>query len=107
MTTPRLNRIITVEHPTIARDNFGSEIVTWKSFARVWAHKRPMTGNERFIQGSAREQALRRAVFRIRQRRDIFETYRVRDDRGRIWDIEGIGHDGRQWTDLTCAVDVS
>ena len=103
MTTQRLNRLITVELPTTARDNFGSVLTTWKPLARLWAHKRPMTGNERFIQGSARELALRRAVFRIRQRKDVYEVYRVRDDQGRIWKIEGIQHDGRQWTDMICA----
>ena len=66
-----------------------------------------MTGNERFIQGSAREQALRRAVFRIRQRKDVYEVYRIRDEQRRIWDIEGVAHHGHQWTDLICAADVS
>ena len=66
-----------------------------------------MTGEERFRQGSNRLQAIRRAVFRIRQRPDVFEVYRLRDDDALLWNIEGVSHYGYYWTDLTCAADVS
>ena len=105
----RLDRIVTIEKPTVARDRFGSELLTWTLLAEVWAEKRrgSRPSSERFINDANREQSLRRATFRIRQRRDVYEVYRLVDDSGLTWDIEGVSHFGREWTDLICAVDVS
>ena len=105
--TTRLNRIVTIEKPTISRDRFGSELVTWKPFAEVWASRRSTGGDERYRQESKREQALRRAVFTIRYRDDVYEVYRLRDEDGLVWAIEGASHFGRQWTELDVAADVS
>ena len=103
-----LNRIVSIDHPTIReRDDFGSQVIIWKTFATVWAEKRPQAGTTRFEQGSAREQSLRRAIFRIYLRQDVYEVYRIIDDAGLIWDIEGVNHLDDRWTELTCAADVS
>lgn len=102
-----LNRIVSIEHPTIARDDFGGVKTAWKPFDTVWADKRAMKGTERFRQDSNRMQSLRMAVFTIRHRDDIFEVYRLRDDDGVVWDIKGVSDLGHQWTELTCFADVS
>ena len=103
----RLNRIVSIEKPTIARDNFGSEIRKWIQLAEVWANVRPAGAEERYRQDSNREQALRRAKMRIRYRDDVYEVYRVIYD-GLIWDIEGIEEIGfRRELELSISADVS
>ena len=103
----RLNRIVSIEKPTIARDNFGSELRKWIELAEVWANVRPAGAEERFRQDSNKEQALRRAKMRIRWRDDVYEVYRVIYD-GLIWDIEGIEEIGfRRELELSISADVS
>ena len=104
----QLNRIISIEKPTVARDSFGSEILTWGELAEVWANVQPAGAEERYRQESNREQSLRRAIFRIRYRDDVYEIDRIVDDAGLIWDIEGIVDlPGRRYRDLIAAADVS
>ena len=103
----RLNRIVSIEKPTIARDNFGSELRKWIELAEVWANVRPAGAEEQFRQDSNKEQALRRAKMRIRWRDDVYEVYRVIYD-GLIWDIEGIEEIGfRRELELSISADVS
>ena len=105
--TTGLDRIVSIERPTIARDSFGGEIKTWLELAEVWANVRPITGQERFQQESNREQSLRRAKMRIRYRDDVYETYRVVYD-SFTWDIEGIDELGfRRELELSLSADVS
>ena len=105
--TTRLNEIVSIERPTIVRDNFGSEIKTWLQLDSVWANVQPITGSERFLNNSDREQSLRRAKMRIRYRDDVYETYRVVYD-GFTWDIEGIEKAGfRRELELSLSADVS
>ena len=106
----RLNRIISIQRATQARDRYGSEILTYGELAEVWAEKRRgnRPSSERFLNDSNKEQALRRAVWRIRFRDDVYEIDRILDDAGLIWDIEGIiDLPGRRYRDLICAADVS
>ena len=103
----QLDRIVSIEKPTISRDSFGSEILTWRELAEVWANVRPTGAEERFRQDSNKEQALRRAKMRIRWRDDVYETYRVVYD-GFNWDIEGIEEIGfRRELELSISADVS
>ena len=37
----------------------------------------------------------------------MYEVDRIVDEKGLIWAIEGISHIGREWTELSCAADVS
>ena len=102
----RLDRIIAIEKPVIARDVFGGELVSWAEVAKAWAHVNQTGVSERFEQGSEREQALRHARMRIRWRGDVDETMRVVYD-GYAWDIEGIGELGyRRELELHCRADV-
>ena len=103
----QLNRIVSIEKPTVARDSFGSEILTWGELAEVWANVRPAGAEERYRQESNKEQSLRRAKMRIRYRDDVYETYRVVYD-GFNWDIEGIYEIGfRRELELSISADVS
>ena len=103
----RFNRIVSIEKPTISRDDFGSEIRKWIELAEVWANVRPAGAEERFRQDSNKEQSLRRAKMRIRYRDDVYEVYRVIYD-GLIWDIEGIEEIGfRRELELSISADVS
>ena len=105
--TLRLDRIVSIEKPTVARDSFGSEILTWRELAKVWANVQPAGAEERYRQESNREQSLRRAKMRIRYRDDVYETYRVVYE-GFNWDIEGINEVGfRRELELSISADVS
>ena len=103
----QLDRIVSIEKPTVARDSFGSEIRKWIELAEVWANVRPAGAEERYRQESNKEQALRRAKMRIRYRDDVYEVYRVVYD-GLIWDIEGIDEVGfRRELELSISAAVS
>ena len=105
--TLRLNRIVSIERPTVSRDHFGSEILKWIQLAEVWANVRPVTGEERYREGSKKKQFLRRAKMRIRWRDDVYEVYRVIYN-GLTWDIEGIEQIGfRRELELSISADVS
>ena len=41
-----LNRRVTLQSPTIARDAAGGEVVTWADVATVWAYINPLSGHE-------------------------------------------------------------
>ena len=94
--TQQLDRIITIQQRTVARDpSFGGEIVTWVDLDEVWASFRPRTATERFENESNIELASNTAAFRVRYRSDVDETMRIVHD-GHEWDIEGIVEVGRR-----------
>ena len=78
----RLNRIIEIQHLTITRDAFGSEIQASVHMAKVWAEKLQLKPAERFIETSARTVIQSMAQFKILQRGDVDEAMRVIDDYG-------------------------
>ena len=98
----RLNRVIEIEHKSVTRDSFGSEIVTWVTLAKVWAEKLDPRPSEKFSEGSARTVDTSLKQFRLMQRDDLAldETMRVIDDYGIQWGIVGILKDGRQFVTL-------
>ena len=50
----RLNRIVEIQHRTVTRDSFGSEIETFVELDTVWAEKVEVKPSEKFIETSAR-----------------------------------------------------
>ena len=96
----RLNRVIEIEHRTVTRDSFGSEIEAWVTLAEVWAEKVQVKPAERFIKSSARTVNTSTAQFKILRREDLDETMRVIDDHGVLWNIIGIIVNGRQFLTL-------
>ena len=101
-----LDRIITIEYPSISRDTFGSELRTWATLDQVWADKIPATGKERFVPGSNVQLATRAATWRIHYQPGITEVMRVVDDEQRVWGIIGLAVVGfNRYLDLICQSD--
>lgn len=50
MRAGRLDRRVTIEQKTITRDDFGAELVTWSTFAEVWAEIRDVNSTERVVE---------------------------------------------------------
>lgn len=46
MQAGRLNRRITIEEKSVARDSYGGESITWSAVATVWAAVLPIRGRE-------------------------------------------------------------
>jgi len=46
MRAGNLRHRITIEQKTLARDTYGGEVVTWTTFATVWADIQPLNGRE-------------------------------------------------------------
>ena len=98
----RLNRVIEIEHYSVTRDSFGSEIKTWVTLAKVWAEKLEAKPSEKFSRGARRTVNTSMKQFRFMQRDDLDldETMRVIDDYGVRWGIIGIIKNGRQFVTL-------
>lgn len=88
MRAGRLDRRITLQVATRARDASGSWTESWANVATdpvVWAGKRDTLGSERVQSGA--ETATADTVFVIRWRADLTASHRVVDDAGAAWDI--------------------
>lgn len=42
-----LDRRVTIESKTVTRDDYGAEVVSWSTFAEVWAEVRDINATER------------------------------------------------------------
>lgn len=42
-----LDRRVTIESKTVTRDDYGAEVVSWSTFAEVWAEVRDVNATER------------------------------------------------------------
>ena len=49
MRASRLDRRVTIESKTVTRDDFGAEVVTWSTFAEVWAEVRDVNSVEKVV----------------------------------------------------------
>ena len=96
----RLNRVIEIQHLTVTRDRFGSEVETWVTLANVWSEKLSVRPDERFVKTSARLVNRSTAQFKIWQRDDVDERMRVIDDGGTTWNIIGIIKNDRRYLTL-------
>ena len=66
----RLDRIIYLQQPVVARDNFGSEVTTWTTRAEVWASFENVGKNtERYIRNASTTH-----VFRMGRYEPIFPS---------------------------------
>ena len=89
----RLDRIIYLQQPVVARDNFGSEVTTWTTRAEVWASFENVGKNtERYIRNASTTHVFRMGRYEIRRPTVNFnELWRiVEKDDGRVWDVVGI-----------------
>ena len=64
----RLDRIIYLQQPVVARDNFGSEVTTWTTRAEVWASFENVGKNtERYIRNASTTHVFRMGRYEIRR----------------------------------------
>ena len=97
--TTRRNRIVELQEPVVARDNFGSSVTTWTTQATVWASFENVgKATERYIRGSSKDHIFRMGQFGIiRPHVDFDERWRIIEQGGlaRTWNVVGIGKEGR------------
>ena len=102
----QMKRRVEIQRKSVSRDDFGTETVSWRKVAAVWARVIQTGVSEDFQNDADREIALRNARIRIRFRTDVDETMRVVYD-DLPWDIEGISEWGfKDQLELTVKTDV-
>lgn len=100
MRAGKLDRRITIERATIARDSFNAPVETWAAVATVWAQQRPNRGAERFAVQEVAGAAV--MTFHIRYRADLTVKDRIRYA-GRLWNITDVRELGRRvGTEFDC-----
>ena len=102
------NRIIYLQEPVTAPDDFGSEVTTWTTRAEVWASfKNVGKPTERYIRAANKVQVFRMGQFGIHPPQVGFdERWRIQETDGRrlVWDVVGIGKGSRLGGDWTVTV---
>lgn len=101
MNIGKLNRLITIQRPNPATNEYGEPVGGWIDVASVWANVRHISGMETLK--SDADISIVRASIRIRRRRDVDAGMRVLVD-GKTYDIRAVLDDvfGREYCDLTC-----
>lgn len=106
MDARRLDRKLTIQSQTTARNASSEAIATWSTLATVWGKRMPLRGAELYATNQVVAQA--ECKFRIRWRDDLDESMRVVDD-GTTYGIQHIADPAdadskirrRHWMDLT------
>lgn len=95
-----LNTRITLQYPTIAVDTMGSPVKTWHDAATVWAKKTTHRSNEAI--SAMAETGTATHNYRIRWRRDVKPSWRIKDG-NKYMSIIGppIEIERREWLDIT------
>ena len=91
ITALRFNRIVELQERHVTRDDFGSELESWREIANVWADKRQTKGSEKFSTGSNKVLVTRKATFQIHFMPGLNELMRLVDEERVVWGIVGIG----------------
>ena len=100
MRAGRLDRRLTIQSRTLARNARGDESASWSNTATVWASRRDVSGREFFSSSEIRADIS--TVFRIRHRDGVSVLDRVIED-GLTYDIVHIARIGRrEGLDLVC-----
>ena len=89
-----LNRRIIIETPTITRDTYGAEILTWSTLTAVWASKQHKASREFYVAQKINSEIT--DLFVIRFRTGLTTKMRVNFD-AKYYDILGADDpDGRR-----------
>jgi SPP1 family predicted phage head-tail adaptor len=98
-----LNRRITIETPTVTRDTYGAEILTWSTLVTVWASKQHKTSREFYAVSKINSEVT--DLFVIRFRTGLNTRMRINYD-SKYYDILGADDpDGRRVSiQLLCKV---
>jgi SPP1 family predicted phage head-tail adaptor len=102
-----LDRRVTIESKTVTRDDFGAEVITWGTFAEVWAEVRDVSAVEKVV-GEARTMA-RLTTIRTRYVPGVTGDMRIRlNTDGRVLQITSMAEIGRRlgWSFLCEAYSV-
>ena len=93
MQAGKLDRRITIQSRTLAKDGAGQPVETWATLCTVWAHFESLRGKEPFE--GQQFNAQRVSVFMIRWRDDVDETMQIIFD-GDTYNIQSIAEKGRR-----------
>lgn len=98
----RLRHRITIQEPTITRNDRGAEVLAWSTLATVWAEVRSNTGREQVINNN-QEIASATHVVTIRHRDDVTPKMRLQWS-GRTFGIESLveSDNRRRMLQLAC-----
>lgn len=91
----RLDRRVTIERGTKARNTVGQTVLTWSPHATRWASVRPAPGTERFANAESAASAPLRFVFRWEDNL-VKVTDRLLHDDGRRYDVNSVTEIGRR-----------
>ena len=94
MQAGRLDRLVTLQHRVLTRDTAtGEEVVTYTTYATVWAGKRDLRGSERYAAQQVNSDTT--TAWQIRHRTDVVATDVLGYD-GLQYNITGIAEIGRR-----------
>ena len=99
MRAGRLDRRVTIERKSVTRDDYGAEIITWTTFAEVWAEVREINSVEKVIDQLRTMSRL--TMVTIRWLPGVTTDMRIRVNQdGRILAITSLAEIGRKagWT---------
>lgn len=97
----RFDRRVTLQSPAGTRDSFGEPQTTWTDEGMVWAHRRDLRAIERFTHQQT--DATITTIFTLRYRPDVAPSWRLLDEAGRIYGVDGIRElDRRRTLELLC-----
>lgn len=71
-----LTQRVTLQKPVYVRDELGGALATWQDAATLWAHIRPLSGNEAFV--NRQVQGVQRFEILLRYRDDVKINHRLR-----------------------------
>jgi SPP1 family predicted phage head-tail adaptor len=93
MRSEKLDRRLIIQEPAETRDDYGQEVLTWSTFATVWAGVKLNIGKESF---QTSERVKERVVdFKVRYRTDITANMRLLYD-SNYYEIEDVVELGRE-----------
>ena len=93
MRSEKLDRRLIIQEPAETRDDYGQEVLTWSTFATVWAGVKLNIGKESF---QTSERVKERVVdFKVRYRTNITANMRLLYD-SNYYEIEDVVELGRE-----------
>lgn len=91
----KLDRRVTIERATTAKDDHGEDVETWAASATRWASVRPAPGTERFQSAETAAEAPMRFVFRFEDGL-VRVTDRLLHEDGRRYYVASVTEIGRR-----------
>ena len=96
---PNLDRVVKLQ---VGVQGIGGDptAINWATTAEVWAQRLDRVGLERYVASVEIETV--DAAFMIRYREDISAAWRIVDDNGDVWDVQGVLEtERRRWQLVT------